>query len=337
MMSYYKTLIRPFLFSMDAEKSHEIIKKFMFIEIPFPRPSYKELETRIGDIILDNPIGLAAGFDKNAEMANFLSSLGFSYITLGSVMLKYSEGNPRPRIIRYPKFKSMTNSMGLPSLGLEGFLKNLKRSKIKSKLSISIAGNSLEEYLKLYSVLSDYADFIELNLSCPNTSNGRMFQEIENFKPLIDSLRPLKRKITFIKISPAIKGKEIENQIEISKLCIDKNIDGITAVNTLPVNDKNLATKQGGLSGKLLYKIMLENVRRIYEESKGRITINACGGIFNAEDAFKAILSGARTVQIYTALLFEGPMLVRNMIKKLAYLLRINGFKSLEEAIGYHC
>ncbi len=319
---------------MDAEKAHEFVKKIAKFKLP-TRSNFDKLNIRIKNIELKNPLALAAGFDKDAEMITFLSSLGFGYITAGSVLLRPNRGNPKPRIIRYPGYKSMTNSMGLPSVGVEKFLSNLKKQRKFSRLSISIAGNTIEEIVKLYNLVADHADFIEINLSCPNTENGRLFQDKENFDKLSLELSKVKRKITFVKVSPSIGKKEIENHLDIASLCMKRNIDGITAVNTLPIKDAKLSTKQGGLSGKMLFSWMLKTVRLLYEETNGKLLINACGGIFTAEDAIKAMMNGASTFQIYTSFVYEGISLPNKILKGINQFINYNKFSNLNEVIGY--
>jgi dihydroorotate dehydrogenase (subfamily 1) family protein len=332
-VSIYKSLIRPILFKMDPEKSHNLIKNILRISLPIKKISEPMLNLDFCGIKLNNPLGLAAGFDKNADMLLFLSSLNLGYITIGSVLLNSSKGNPKPRIIRYDRKLSLVNSMGLPSEGLAKVYKKLRNSKIP--LFISIAGNSVKEYVKCYSILSNVAKAIELNISCPNTENGRLFQDADNFKKLINEIVKIKSKPTFVKVSPPLNNKQRENLMEIINVCMDKKIEGITAINTIQIKEKSLATGFGGLSGKLIYKYMLKTVRDIYEYSEGKIIINACGGIFEGKDAFEAIINGATTVQIYTALIYEGFGVIDKIIKELKNILKAKKFSSIKEAIGY--
>lgn len=335
MKEIYKLFIKPFLFHIDPEKSHEILKKFFKLPFPLDYVNNEILKIKIKNLKLKNPLGLAAGFDKNAEIANFLSYLNFGYLTLGSVLLNPSMGNPKPRIIRYEKKLSLINSMGLPSVGLKKFLENLSKVKVKIPISISIAGNSFEEYIILYENLSKVVNIIEINVSCPNTQNGKLFQSTDNFEKLIKEISKIKRNIIFVKISPPLNKIEKENLIELIRLSIKYNVDGITAINTIQIKEKSFATGYGGLSGKLIYNKMLETIKIIYSESKGKLIINSCGGIFNGKDAFKAILNGAFTIQIFTSLIYEGITLPNIINKELIKLLKFNNFSSIKEAIGY--
>jgi dihydroorotate dehydrogenase len=334
MTSYYD-FIKPILFKMDAERAHELVRKVLKFNLNFMKFNSELLNTKIKELMLENPLALAAGFDKNAEIVTFLSSLGFGYITLGSVLLKPNKGNPRPRIVRYPKLKSMTNSMGLPSVGIEKFIENLKKQRKFSPISISIAGNTIEEIKELYLKASKYAEIIEINLSCPNTENGRLFQEIDNFDKLSREISEIKNRITFVKISPPANKKDIENHLELADLCIKRNIDGVTAINTLQVKDENLATKQGGLSGKLIFNLMLNTVKILYKETRGKIIINACGGIFDWKDAVLAMMHGANTFQIYTALIYEGISINKSILKGINNFLMKNKFSNINEIVGY--
>lgn len=334
-MAGYYDFIKPILFKMDAEKAHELVRKVLKFNLNFMKFDSELLNTKIKGLMLSNPLALAAGFDKNAEMVTFLSSLGFGYITLGSVLSKPNKGNPRPRIVRYPKLKSMTNSMGLPSVGIEKFIENLKKQKKITPISISIAGNNIEEIKEIYLKASKYAEIIEINLSCPNTKNGRLFQEIDNFDILTREIQAIKNRITFVKISPPVNRRDIENHLELANLCIKRNIDGITATNTLPVKDKNLATKEGGLSGKLIFNLMLNTVKTLYKETQGKIIISACGGIFDWKDAVLAMMHGANTFQIYTALIYEGISINKSILKGINDFIIKNKFSNINEIIGY--
>jgi len=327
-------MLNKLLFKIDPEKAHEIVKKFLKFPLPYIYFKDEILRVNIKGLILENPLGLAAGFDKNAEMRS-LPYMGFGYVTLGSVLKEESKGNPKPRLIRYEKSLSMVNSMGLPSVGLKKFIINLSKFKTKKPIFISIAGNTIEEYIYCYKILSRYCNAIEINVSCPNTVNGRLFQDKDNFKLLIQEIKKIKNVLTFIKISPPISKYDWENLSEIINISLKNGIDGITAINTLQVKDKNIALGYGGLSGKLIYNIMLNVIKHIYKDSNGKLIINACGGIFDAKDAFKAILCGASTFQIYTSLIYKGILLPFKINKDLAFILRMNKFNSLEEAKGY--
>jgi dihydroorotate dehydrogenase len=320
---------------MDPEKSHLLIKNILRFPLPIKKINDARLRLNFLDTQINNPVGLAAGFDKDADMLLFLSSLNFGYITIGSVLLNPSKGNPKPRIIRYEKSLSLVNSMGLPSKGLFKVYNKLKRNIFKIPIVVSIAGNTMNEYVKCYFALSHVANAIEINVSCPNTENGRAFQEIDNFKKLINEILKIKKVPIFIKVSPPLNKKEWENLMEIVDVCKSKKIEGITAINTIQIKEKKLATGFGGLSGKLIYKYVLKTVRDIYEYSDGKIMINACGGIFNGKDAFKAIINGATTIQIYTALIYEGFGVVNKIIKELSNILKAKNFSSINEAIGY--
>ncbi len=329
-MSYYEILLKPLLFKMDPEKAHEMSRKILRFMLPFPKYESERLRVKIKDIETRNPLGLAAGFDKNAEMLSFLSSLGFGYVTLGSVLLNENKGNPKPRIVRYPRKLSMTNAMGLPSVGLRNFLKNLSRQRSFVPFSISIAGNNVEEITKLYSEVSKWSRIVEINLKYPKENP---LQNRENFEKLSNEISKIKRGIIFVKISPFKTSDEL---IDFVNICMKKGIDGITAINTLNVKDKNLKIGEGGLSGRLIHSLMLKYVRIIHRETKGKLIINACGGIFNGREAFNAIIKGATTFQIYTSFVYEGFPIIRKILKELDEILKAKKFSNIEEAIGYN-
>lgn len=322
------------MFRIDPERGYEIFKNFA----RFPLPNLckeTKLSLKLNKIKLNNPVGLAAGFDKNAEMVSFLGSLGFGYLVVGSVLWNESKGNPKPRLIRYEKFNSIVNSMGLPTVGIKKFLQNLSKHRVRVPIFVSIAGNSIEEILGLYRILKNYVNVVEINLSCPNTENGRLFQDAYNFRSLAREIEKLKSGIIFVKVSPAVSINEKENLQELIDICLKYKIDGITAVNALPVIDKAISVGFGGLSGKLIFKYMLRTVKFIRDNSNGKLIINACGGIFSGEDAIKAILNGASTVQLYTALIYQGPSIVCEIKKKIEEFLLKNNFKGINEMIGY--
>ncbi len=335
MNKIYEKTIRALFFKFDPEKGHEIVKKFARFPIPTFCRDTTELNVRIKNYKFRNPVGLAAGFDKDAKMISLLSSLGFGYLVIGSVLKQESMGNPKPRIVRYENEQSMVNSMGLPSVGIDKFVKNYLDSIIRTDIFISIAGNTLKEFIDVYKIVKKLTPFIELNLSCPNTENGRLFQDADNFETLAEYVSKLKDGIIFVKVSPVINRKDAENLITIVELCKKFNIDGITAVNALPVKEKSISVGYGGLSGKKIFNFMLNTINLIKEYSNDKLILNACGGIFNSEDAFKALILGASTVQVYTSLIYKGPCITCEIKKGINVLLKKNGFKNLEEVIGY--
>lgn len=320
---------------IDPERGHDLIKKFAKFPIPNICTENEELRLNLKGVKLRNPIGLAAGFDKNAEMISFLSGLGFGYLVIGSVLLNENKGNPKPRIVRYEKYLSMVNSMGLPSVGLRKFLRNLTKNKARIPLFVSIAGNSVKEFIEIYNFLKKFVNVIEVNLSCPNTENGRLFLEANNFQILARELEKAKSGLVFVKVSPIINKNDRDNLQEIIEISLKHKIDGITAVNALPVEEKAISVGFGGLSGKLLFKYMLDTVSFIQENAQNKLIINACGGIFNEKDAIKAFLLGASTVQLYTSLIYEGPYVVCKIKKGIYEFIKKNNFKNIEELIGY--
>lgn len=289
-----------------------------------------------GGVRLSNPLGLAAGFDKNCEMFESLSAFGFGYLTLGSVTLNPREGNSKPRIWRYPN-ESLVNSMGLPNDGAYRISERLSSTDRRiAPLILSISGLSVEEFSDCYLQLQEYADAIELNISTPNTTGVRIFQDPDMFEKLLDTLMTRRKdnKPLWVKVPPYFDEKTRENVLELVNTCRRKSVKAITPINTKLVKEPRASIGTAGISGKEIFADMLRIVSDIYTYTEGKISINACGGIFSAEDAWKAIQAGATTVQLYTGFVYRGPGMVVNLKRQLLKLLEKAGYESITELIG---
>lgn len=341
--SLYKSVGRPAIFLAGPETAHGIAKWF------FKRPwlwrllSWRlsvpdeRLQVKLGSLTLPNPVGLAAGFDKNCEMSTALFQLGFGYLTLGTVTLSPREGNPKPRIWRYPE-NSLVNSMGLPNEGAQRIAANLsgERGKRTGPLIVSVSGLSVEEFVECYCQIQPFADGIELNISSPNTEGVRIFQEPPTLSKLLEEIGKVRSpgKPIWVKIPPYFNDQERESVLDLVEVCARKSVDGITAINTKRIQEPRASIGTGGLSGPLIFEDMIRIVGEIYSQTGGKIPINACGGISSGINAWRAFESGASSVQLYTAFIYEGPGIVSKLNRELLQMLQTSRLNSFNEVTG---
>ena len=341
-LSFYKSLARPALFLTSPEMAHEIakwsFKRHLIWHLLRRRLCVqdKRLQVTVGHLNLPNPIGLAAGFDKNCEMYRSLFDMGFGYLTLGTVTLNAREGNPKPRMWRYPQ-NSLVNSMGLPNEGAEKAAVNLSKHRTnRGPIVVSISGLSLDEFVECYRKIEPVSDCVELNISTPNTEGVRIFQDPSVLSQLLEKITQMRSrgKPIWVKIPPYFNDKERENVLELVELCIKKAADGITAINTKKINETRASIGTGGLSGPLIYEDMIRIVSDIYTHTAGKISINACGGVSTGLNAWRAFESGASSIQLYTGLIYEGPAVVAKLNRDLLLMLESSNRNSLDEVIG---
>jgi len=334
----YKKIILPVLFLFDPEKVHNFTFLLfkIFLNIPFVgflvqkiySVDNKKLSKKLFGIEFKNPVGLAAGFDKNAKLYNELSRFGFGFIEIGTVTPIAQPGNPKKRLFRLTNDEGIINRMGFNNDGMHKIANRLKKNK-----NILIGGNigknkstpndkAVNDYLLCFNYLFDFVDYFVINVSSPNTPNLRELQNTNFLRVILDSLnkenlKKSKTKPILIKISPDLSK---ENLLEIVDLAISLKIDGIIATNTT-INRDNLTSKNinesGGLSGKPLANKSNEVIRFISDKSNGKIPIIGVGGIHSAKDAIDKIKAGADLVQIYTGFIYEGPSLIKSINKAL--------------------
>lgn len=340
--SLYQYAARPAIFLTSPETAHGIAKWFFkrwwIWRLLHRRLCVEDnrLQVTVGRLSLPNPVGLAAGFDKNCELSTALFDIGFGYLTLGTVTLNPREGNPKPRIWRYPG-KSIVNSMGLPNQGAEHIASNLSKHRSeRCPVIVSVSGLNVEEFVHCYRVIEPLVDGIELNISTPNTVGVRIFQQPDVLKKLLDAITGARTpdKPVWVKVPPYFNAKDRENVLELVELCIKNSIDGVTAINTKMVQEPRASIGTGGLSGPLIFEDMLRIVADIYRHTDGKIPINACGGISSALNAWQAFEVGASSVQIYTAFIYEGPALISKINRGLLEMLERSKMSSLHEVVG---
>lgn len=334
------SLARALLFRFDPDRAHDI-GQWIFrrrtlwrILGRFYGTGNQRLSTKLNRLTLTSPVGLAAGFDKNGELTASVSSLGFGFITVGSVTYP-SPGNPRPWMCRDTNSEALVNSMGLPSKGPQYVLSKLSDLETPATIVVSIAGKDDSEFLNVFSEIEEVADAIEVNVSCPNIKENKEYDsDPELLKRLLDKLPSLEKKPMFVKI-PHYEESERDLMLRIVDTCTKAGFTGITAGNTKKIREPRLGSGYGGLSGKPLLVETLRSVKEIYGRTDGKLDIIATGGIFSGKDAFDAISCGASAVGILTSLVFRGPSVVRNINRQLAGLLEEKGFESVAELRGY--
>ncbi len=298
-----------------------------------------------------NPIGLAAGFDKNAEVVRSMFSLGFGFVEVGTVTPMPQRGNPKPRVFRLDQDNAIINSLGFNNKGIEKVKKNI--IKIKNNLgSNKIIGvnlgknknstNSIEDYLYGMEQLNDPSSYITINISSPNTEGLRDLQLRGNIEKLIkkivlkkEEIESINKKPIFIKISPDLNEDQLR---DIALISLANNIDGLIITNTTINRPNNLKSynkfNKGGLSGKPLYELSNNILRKMYNLTNGQITLIGVGGISNGSDCYEKIKSGASLLQLYTALTFLGPSLILKMKNELIDLIKTDGYKNISEVVG---
>ena len=373
-MSLYRTLIRPILFSLPSETAHEMGLKVLKTGLASGFLRGKTSFTEFGKIErfgleFDNPLGLAAGFDKNAIAVDQLAALGFGFVEVGTVTYHPQPGNPKPRLFRLPQDEALINRAGFNNDGAAAVAERLKKKPPGCVLGVNIGKSKLvpneqavEDYLRSFELVHPVADYIAVNVSSPNTPNLRELQKADALEELLAALqkrnrelsersagvspavagasrtRPVYEKPLLVKIAPDLTESEIEAIVDIS---LRQNLAGIIATNTTTVRDglKTPAREvenmgQGGLSGKPLSQRSTDVISTIYRHSKGKLPVIGVGGIFTAEDAFEKICAGACLLQAYTGFIYQGFSFARDINRGLALLLKQKGFNSLNDAVG---
>lgn len=339
----YKKLIQPLLFQKDAEDAHEMALELASKthQYPFLAEVTKsiyglqtpELEQELFGLKFPNPIGLAAGFDKNGTTPKAMQALGFGFIEVGSITAKPSGGNPRPRAFRLTEDESLINRMGLNNEGADKIIERLKGLELNIPLGINIAKTNdtsihgdaaLRDYLYSYEKASAVADYITVNISCPNTGEGKTFEDPKALDDLLAALQPEKenRKPTLVKFTVDIERAALEKLVAI---CEEYTIDGYVATNTSSVRD-DLKTSphkleqigNGGLSGRAIQQRSTKVVKWLSEITEGRKPIIGVGGIHDLQSAGEKLDAGASLLQLYTGMIYEGPGLIKALKKGLA-------------------
>ena len=343
------SIFRPYIFSLDPEAAHDLaIKSLKFNFLPkniFSVEKEEILETNLFNQKLPNPIGLAAGFDKSAEVYNSLFKLGYGFVEVGTITPRRQLGNPKPRIFRLEKDQALINRLGFNNHGSEIVSKRIANNLPTGFLGINIGPNkdSLnkeEDYFLCLSRLSSLAGYITINISSPNTEGLRDFHKKEELEKLLNGINKIKKdknisKDIVVKLSPDINDNDINKIIEI---IIKYKISGIIVSNTTDSNREKLddykKNELGGLSGQPLKDISTNLIKKFYKETKGKIQIIGVGGVDSGQAAFEKISAGANAVQLYTGMVYKGPGIVKDMKKELISILKKENLKNIGEAVG---
>lgn len=320
----YASLLRPLLFALPAEAAQKVAGKALKHPLPWKalgsilRFHDHRLSSDWCGMPLSNPVGLAAGVDKDCEMIPSLAALGFGYLTVGTITLRPRPGNPKPRMVRNAKELSIVNALGFPSDGLAPAAHRLERSQsVRAKVPIvaSVSGETVDEIVRCHRRLEALVDAVEINISSPNTHGLRVFHQPDRLAQLIDAVSEARYRPLVVKLPP-LPGpnakrddlhRERDRLMALAQVCKQRGADGLTVANTRPVEDARLSVGSGGISGRPLFSRMLEMVQYVRAEVGDGMAINACGGIFTGEDALRALQAGASTVQIHTAFVYRGP------------------------------
>lgn len=336
-------LIRPILFLFSPETIHHLIVRLLKVSRYIPlsgniiRGLFKRntpcLERDVFGLRFSNPIGFAAGFDKDAKIANQLSDFGYSFVEIGTVTPKPQPGNPKPRCFRLPKNKAIINRMGFNSKGVESMVQKL--AKLKKRKGLIIGGNigkntattnddAPKDYLYSLEKLYSYVDYFTVNISCPNVTNLCKLQNKDSIEAILQPLMEYRKvqnshKPILIKLSPDLTFEQVDEQLEVG---IRMGIDGIVATNTTTSRegiDPQKAEKigNGGLSGAPLTKRSLEMVSYISNKTAGKLPIIGVGGIMTEDDALNMLKAGASLIQLYTGFIYQGPSFVKRINKRL--------------------
>lgn len=340
----YKSFIRPLFFKCDPEFVHHLVVVLVkfFCRLPLGTSILKSLFSisdnrltkEVWGLKFRNPVGLAAGFDKNAAFFHEFSNFGFSFIEIGTVTPKGQPGNPKKRLFRLPKDQALINRMGFNNNGLDAAVENLKKRKDKSLI---IGGNigkntttpndcAVTDYVVCFNGLYNYVDYFVINVSCPNITDLHKLQDQDALMEILQAIsNERKNKSTWkpvlLKISPDLNFGQIDEVMDIVK---QTKIDGIVATNT-SISRENLNTVperineigKGGLSGLPLKNRSTEIIRYIHSKTNGSLPIIAVGGIFTAEDAIEKLNAGASLVQVYTGFIYEGPVISKKICNAL--------------------
>ncbi|QHW34243.1 quinone-dependent dihydroorotate dehydrogenase [Paenibacillus rhizovicinus] len=359
----YTKIAKPYFFRMDAEKAHHMVIDGLHTASRVPgipammRGMYgvsesKELAMDLFGLHFSHPVGLAAGLDKNAKAVDMFANIGFGFAEVGTVTPKGQVGNDLPRLFRLPSDEALVNRMGFNNEGAAAMAERLSRdTQRRIPIAVNIGKNKTtpnelahEDYRACLQQLYTYGDFFVVNISSPNTPDLRALQHGDELKLLLTTVMDemgvqaaksgAARKPVLVKIAPDMTEEQLAYTVE---TIVASGVNGIIATNTT-ISREGLrhenAKETGGLSGKPLRDRSTEVVREVYRLTNGQLPIIGSGGIFTAADAYDKIRAGASLVEIYTALIYKGPELLRELTEGLKALLRKDGFASIAEAIG---
>ncbi|HMV41301.1 MAG TPA: quinone-dependent dihydroorotate dehydrogenase [Leptospiraceae bacterium] len=351
----YETTLKQLFFRLNPENAHELSKSLLMLanSLPFVFPiieklttyESKRLQVEIAGIQFNNPLGMAAGFDKTGELYPFLAKLGFGHVEIGTITGEEQPGNPKPRIFRYEKQSALVNRMGFNNPGSEKAFETISKQTKKIPRGINVGKtklvaieNAVQDYVKSFKKLSSLGDYGVINISSPNTPGLRSFQEKDSFISLIKGIKEgLGGEFlipTFIKLAPDLDDKSIEELLDV---ILDFRLAGVILTNT--TIDKTTLSKyskveEGGISGLPVQKRSTEVIRLAYKKLKGRLPIIGVGGIDSGEAALEKIQAGANLFQIYTGYIYKGPLLPYSILEYLDRFMIRQGVSKISELVG---
>ena len=341
--------LRSLIFKLDPETAHNLaIKSLKLNLVPNLLDEDKNnplFKTKLFNKNLDNPIGMAAGFDKNAEVYNSLFRLGFGFVEVGTITPLKQYGNPKPRVFRLVDDQALINRLGFNNLGAQNILNRIKLNNPTGLLGINIGPNKdskdrLSDYLECFKTFESVADYITINISSPNTEDLRSFHEEKKLDELLKIINEEKSKLNtkipiVVKVSPDINDKNIE---KISEVLLNNQVEAIIVSNTSDTTRDNLndiqSHQKGGLSGKPIEDKSTILISKFYKVLKGKIKIIGVGGVDSGKGAYDKFLVGANYIQLYTGMVFRGPNIVNMIKKELKELLLKDGVQNFSEIVG---
>jgi dihydroorotate dehydrogenase len=333
------SLIRPLAFALDAETAHRgTIQALKLAPKRNPPHFPQSLRTVVAGIDFPSPVGLAAGFDKDAEVPEQMLGLGFGFVEVGTLTPRPQAGNPKPRLFRLAEDQAVINRMGFNNGGLQAAFERLAHAQ--GLIGVNVGANKdspdrIHDYVEGVRRMSPVARYLTINISSPNTPGLRGLQEEGELRELLAAIEEVRTgKPLFLKVAPDLQSGDHER---IVRAALDHHIDALIVANTTvsrpPLKSRH-AGEAGGLSGAPLKPLALDALRAFRSASGGEIPLIGVGGIGNADDAWERIRAGASLVQLYTAMVFEGPGIARRIAEDLAGRLARDGFSSIAEAVG---
>jgi len=341
--------LRSLIFKLDPETAHNLaIKSLKFNFVPNILEEDKDnplFQAKFFNKDLENPIGMAAGFDKNAEVYNSLFKLGFGFVEVGTITPLKQYGSPKPRVFRLVEDEALINRLGFNNQGAKNIVERIKSNKQAGLLGINVGPNKnsenrLEDYMECLRIFHNVADYITINISSPNTEDLRSFHEQKKLNELLQIIDKERKNLSSktpiaVKVSPDIDDREVKM---ISEVLLDNNIEVIIVSNTSDSTRDNLNNIQryqkGGLSGKPIKEKSSKLISKFYKVLNGRIKIIGVGGVDSGKSAYEKFLAGANYIQLYTGMVFKGPNIVNMIKKELKELLIKDGVKNYSEIIG---
>ena len=335
-------LIRPLIFRLDAERAHRLSILALQLGAIAPPPADGPLATTVAGIRFPNPLGMAPGYDKDAQVPDAVLGLGFGSVEIGTVTPLAQPGNPRPRLFRLEEDRAVINRMGFNNGGLQAALLRLSARKRQGVVGVNVGANKdaadrVADYVTGLSTLAPVADYLTINISSPNTPGLRDMQGDKELEDLLSAVAAACESgwpPIFLKVAPDLDD---DAPARIVAAVMKHGIDGIIVSNTTitrPTLQSRHAGEAGGLSGAPLHDLALQRLRDFRKASEGRLPLIGVGGIATAEQAWARIRAGASLVQLYSAMVYEGPGIARAILPRLEALMRQDGFSSIAEAVG---